>query len=115
MRSPNVTVVPAGALALTPFVADAVQNGAPDGIALVDASSQIVIDALCYEGAMTAATLTGWPAPISLVEGAFLPTTVADSTTVQQSLARLPNGADSNNAAVDWAITPTITPGAANQ
>lgn len=114
VRSPNVTVAP-GALVLTPFVSDAVQNGAPDGIALVDASSQIVIDALSYEGAMTAVTLTGWPAPISLVEGTVLPTNVADSTTVQQSLARLPNGSDSNNAAVDWAITPNVTPGAANQ
>ena len=75
----------------------------------------IVIDALSYEGAMTAVTLTGWPAPISLVEGTVLPATVADSTTVQQSLARLPNGSDSNNAAVDWAITPNVTPGAANQ
>lgn len=114
VRSPNVTVAP-GALVLTPFVADAIQNGAPDGIALVDASSQIVIDALSYEGAMTAATLTGWPTPISLVEGTVLPTAVADGNVVQQSLARLPNGADSNNAAADWAITPSVTPGAANQ
>ena len=114
VRSPNVTVAP-GALVLTPFVSDAVQNGAPDGIALVDASSQLVLDAFCYEGAMTAVTLTGWPAPISLVEGTVLPATVADSNTIVQSLARLPNGGDTNNAAVDWAVTTTVTPGAANQ
>lgn len=114
VRSANVTVA-AGALVLTPFVSDAVQNGAPDGIALVDVSTQIVLDSLSYEGAMTAATLTGWPTQVNLVEGTVLPTTVADSNTIQQSLARLPNGGDTNNAVVDWAITTTLTPGAANQ
>ena len=50
-----------------------IQNGAPDGLALVDTRRTPLIDALSYEGAITAATLPGFPAPVSLVEGTALP------------------------------------------
>ena len=49
-----------------------------------------------------------------LVEGTMLPVDVADSNTVDGTLARLPDGKDGNNAATDWAFTRTPTPGAAN-
>lgn len=84
-------------------VAADAQNGAPDGVALVDTVSGTTLDALSYEGAIPA-----------LVEGTPLPAEVADSNTVTGSLARIPDGSDTNDAAADWRFTATVTPGAAN-
>ncbi|MFN0252881.1 MAG: lamin tail domain-containing protein [Kofleriaceae bacterium] len=83
---------------------DEVQNGAPDGIALIDNATHTLIDALSYEGSMTDVDLPGFPAtpPISLVEGAVLPTATADSNQTDGSLCRSPNGQDTNSAAADW-------------
>ena len=49
-----------------------------------------------------------------LVEGTPLPVDVADSNTVDGTLARIPDGSDSGNAATDWSFTTTPTPGSAN-
>ena len=88
------------------------QNGAPDGLAIVDTVANTLVDALSYEGAITSATIG--TATFSLVEGTVLPATVADSNTVDGSLIRSPNGKDTNDAAADWAFTTTVTKGAAN-
>jgi hypothetical protein len=104
----SVLTIDAGA------VSNYIQNGAPDGMALIDTNNKTVIDAISYEGAITAATITGFPGPVNLVEGTVLPTSVADSNTTQGSLCRFPNGKDSNNAASDWIFCKTVTPGAAN-
>jgi large repetitive protein len=115
-------VTPMGAgIKFTPAVGDwpatdAFQNGAPDAIALIDVGASTVIDALAYEGStpMLMGTITGFPAAVNLVEGTFLPTLTADSGTVMGSLCRLPNGTDTDNAATDWNVTTTATPGIAN-
>ncbi len=91
-------------------VAIELQNGSPDGIALIEGTT--LLDALSYEGAITAATIGG--VTFNLVEGSALPTTVEDSNTVAGSLIRNPNGKDTNDAASDWAFTTTLTRGAAN-
>jgi hypothetical protein len=91
--------------------ADKIQNGSPDGIALVGGGA--LIDALSYEGAMTAVAIDG-VGMVSLVEGTVLPVDVADSNTVVGSLARLPDGSDTDDAAADWKFTANLTPGAAN-
>jgi hypothetical protein len=88
------------------------QNGAPDGLALVDSVAGSLLDALSYEGAITSATIGGQT--FSLVEGTVLPAAVADSNTVDGSLIRNPDGRDTNDAASDWAFTTTVTRGAAN-
>ena len=88
------------------------QNGAPDGVALIDTGSGALLDALSYEGAITSATIGG--ATYDLVEGTVLPVEVADSNTVDGSLARIPDGRDTDDAAADWVFTTTATPGAAN-
>jgi hypothetical protein len=88
------------------------QNGAPDGIALVDTASGDLLDALSYEGAIASATIDG--RTYSLVEGTALPVTVADSNTEDGSLARLPDGTDTDDAAGDWAFTATVTRGGPN-
>ena len=87
------------------------QNGAPDGVALIDAGGGL-LDAVSYEGAITAATIG--TATYSLVEGTVLPAAAADSNTVAGSLSRIPNGSDTDDAATDWAFTTTVTQGAAN-
>jgi Lamin Tail Domain len=88
------------------------QNGAPDGVALVDTASATLLDALSYEGSITAAVIDGHT--YSLVEGSQLAATVADSNTADGTLIRNPDGADSDDAASDWTFTTTPTPGAAN-
>jgi large repetitive protein len=93
-------------------VAKDAQNGAPDGLALIDTTTGDLLDALSYEGAITAAVISG--KTYSLVEGTALAATVVDSNTVDGSLIRNPDGADSNDASADWAFTSTPTQGAAN-
>ncbi|HVM68561.1 MAG TPA: lamin tail domain-containing protein [Gaiellaceae bacterium] len=88
------------------------QNGAPDGVALVEVATGTLLDALSYEGEITAATIAG--ATYSLVEGAPLPSSVADSNIVDGSLIRNPDGRDTNDAASDWVFTTTVTQGGAN-
>ena len=91
-------------------VAIELQNGAPDGIALLQGTT--LLDALSYEGAITAATIAGQT--YNLVEGTALPAAIEDSNTVAGSLIRNPDGKDTNDASSDWAFTTTITRGAAN-
>jgi cysteine-rich repeat protein len=103
--------IPAGTLVVNFAAAtNNLQNGSPDGVALVDLGAGTVLDALSYEGSITAAAITGL-GTFSLVEGS--PLTVADAGTFANALARTPNGSDSNNAATDWASR-APTPGAPN-
>ena len=74
------------------------QNGAPDGIALLDGNE--VVDAVTYEGQITGYT-----------EGGAL--LLADSNSVIMSLARLPDGGDSDNNFSDFGSA-CITPGTMN-
>lgn len=110
----SVNVVAAGG-AIQLFFAgnqDQIQNGSPDGIALID-STGLLLDALSYEGSMTAETITGFPGTYNLVEGT--PTTAAEVSPVfTGALVRFPNGSDSNDAASDWWLSTVPTPGAAN-
>ena len=110
----NITVA-APAIKLDPgWTTDEIQNGSPDGIALIDTATTTLIDALSYEGPMTMIDLPGFPAPVSLVEGTVLPTAVADSNTVVGSLCRSPNGQDTDNAAADWKFCTSVTAGLPN-
>jgi hypothetical protein len=89
-----------------------VQNGAPDGIALVNLTTGAVLDALSYEGAVAPVMIAD--ASVNLVEGTALQSSVADRNEGVGSLCRVPDGADTNQAADDWTFCGTITPGAAN-
>ncbi len=74
------------------------QNGAPDAVALYQDTT--LIDSLSYEGALSPYT-----------EGDAL--TLSDSGTEMGSIARILNGMDSNNNAVDFQAA-CSTPGSAN-
>lgn len=89
-----------------------IQNGAPDAIAIVDTEAGTVLDALSYEGSVTAALIDGFANPINLVEGTAL--AALDDGSGPGSLARLPNGTDSNNANTDFALAVQLTPGLSN-
>jgi hypothetical protein len=91
-------------------VAIELQNGAPDGLALLDGTT--LLDALSYEGGISSATIGGQT--YNLVEGTALPAAVEDSNTVAGSLIRYHDGKDTNDAAADWAFTTTVTRGATN-
>ena len=90
-------------------VSDTIQNGAPDGIALVDGNTNTLVDALSYEGGMTSVDLPG-VGTVSLVEGTVLATATADNNTSVASLCRMPNGSDTDDANTDWKICATLTP-----
>ncbi len=91
---------------------DYVQNGAPDGAALLNSNTNTVLDKLSYEGTVALCDIFG--VQTSLVEMTVLPTMIQDSNTATGSLCRIPNGTDSNNASLDWKLSTTPTPGAAN-
>jgi hypothetical protein len=110
----GVTVMPP-ALKIDPgWTTNAIQNGAPDGLALIDTTGPVLIDAFSYEGAITMANLPGFASPVSLVEGTALAASVADSNTAPGSLCRSPDGQDTDNASVDWKFCSTPTAGTAN-
>jgi hypothetical protein len=114
--APAGFAVPAEAV-FVPFagLTNQMQNGDPDGVALVDVPGKLVLDVLAYGGAIPNAIL-GAPFPVtSLVEGMALPANVKDNADPSRSLARIPNGNDKNDAATDWATTVNVTPGTANK
>lgn len=111
VASAAVAVDPAAKVILFPQASNNIQNGAPDGLALVDSINGILLDALSYEGGITAATVTGITGAVNLVEA---PATPAVDANADGSLIRSPNGVDTDNAAADWVFTGFVTPGASN-
>ena len=99
--------VPAGAL-VAAIPGGSIQNGGPDGIALWDSNTNMLLDALSYEGSLTGAMIGGMS--LTLVEGTA--TTAVDMGA--GALARIPNGVDTDDADSDWVLTTCLTPGAAN-
>jgi len=97
-------------------VADFIQNGAPDAVALYDGSSDSLIDTLSYEGRVAAGTITGSTKTFDMQEDANLATDkLADSNTVTGSLSRSALSEDTDKNAVDFKFTTTLTPGYANR
>lgn len=113
--APAAMMVPASAIKIAfAGASNNVQNGAPDGIALVDTAAMSVIDALSYEGSVAPITVPGI-GMVNLVEGTPLPLVTADDDLPgPRALNRIPNALDHNNAATDWKLSTTLTPGMAN-
>ncbi len=100
----NAGVPANGALSVT-LTDNTLQNGAPDGIVLVVGG--VAVDAISYEGTMPNVTLTGVSAPV-----VFTGLTLVDDATAEV-LVRTPNGTDTD-AAADWVLGATLTPGTVN-
>ncbi len=90
VKSPTSAInLPAGTLTMVfPGTSNQIQNGNPDGIALIDTASKRVLDALSYGGSITAAVITGFSGTYNLVEGT--PLGITDSNTANGSLAAYP-------------------------
>jgi hypothetical protein len=116
IASGTVQVDPGATLLRFSKAQDNIQNGDPDGIALINTTNGELIDALSYEGSITAGKINGFMQTFNLVEGTVYPNSTAtnDSNSVVRSLIRHPNGMDSDNAATDWTVTNMPTPGAPN-
>jgi len=106
-----LVAVPPSALKLDLPTSGVIQNG-PDGVAIVNTATEDVLDALSYEGEIPAANVAGFSETVNLVEGTAFDG--ADSGTETLTLVRSPNGADTDNAISDWAVTSNLTPGEAN-
>ena len=79
--------------------ANGLQNGAPDGVRMVDTAAQQTLDGIAYEGVMN-----------GVGEGNSAP---ADDGVGERALARCPDGADSDDNAADFSLR-APTPGAPN-
>ncbi|MSP25042.1 MAG: DUF4215 domain-containing protein [Myxococcales bacterium] len=109
-----LALVPMGIKMLPmPKAADNVQNGAPDALGILRTNSMLLVDALSYEGEVTMGSVKGIGA-LNFVEGTAIAKAIADSNNVTTSFVRLPNGSDTDDAATDWKLTLSITPGAPN-
>ena len=85
------------------------QNDA-EGVALVSASG-LLLDSMTYENPTPASiTLTGE----ILTEGATGTGSLVDSNTLNQSIGRAANSADTNNNVPDFTVNSATTPGAVN-
>jgi predicted extracellular nuclease len=78
---------------------DLIQNGAPDGLSLLDAGGAVV-DSLSYEGEMAGLTEGAAGAP-------------ADTGAPGESVGRVPDGCDTDDNAADFEVI-TASPGASN-
>jgi hypothetical protein len=112
--SAGVTGIDPGAVVVPLAAADGnIQNG-PDGIALYDKPSATLLDALSYEGQLTAVMVDG--KTVSFVSGtAPTASDTAPPSTPVRAMVRLPNAQDSGDDNADWGATIVLTPGAANQ
>jgi len=106
-----LVAVPPSALKVDLASSGFIQNG-PDGVALVNTLTEEVLDALSYEGEITAANIAGFTETVNLVEGIAFDG--ADSSSESGALIRSPNGMDTDDAISDWAVTTNPTPGYAN-
>jgi predicted extracellular nuclease len=109
LGSPGLTI-PAGVIYIDAGITNLLQNGSPDGVALIDNINTALIDSLSYEGAINAANITGFANPVDLVEGTV--TTATD--TGDGSIIRLPDGSDTGDDDTDYIFTTTVTPGEPN-
>jgi hypothetical protein len=84
-------------------------SGAGDGILVWDNNRMEVVDAFAYDEPVSVVYMGQ---TINLVEGTIEPE--IDTSADPRALARIPNGADTDNAAADWSVSTCLTPGAAN-
>jgi len=112
VATPSVPVDEAARELPLPLPRDNVQNGAPDGVALVNTRTDEVLDAVSYEGSIDDAAIEGLPGTFSMGDGE--PVHEADSNEIARSICRIPDHADSGDDDRDWSAC-TPTPGSANR
>lgn len=110
-----LVIAPAGLVVMPPALKinfagaqDQIQNGAPDGVALIDKALSTVIDKLAYEGSMSG-DIVGIGV-IDFVEK----NAAAMSDSGAGAMCRLPDGNDTDDASLDWSVCALGTPGLPN-
>ncbi|MFK8012215.1 MAG: lamin tail domain-containing protein [Marinicellaceae bacterium] len=88
-----------------------IQNSDPEGMVLFDKNTNTVIDSLSYGSTIAMATLTDLGIMVSVTEGSA---TATDTNSPDGSIARIPNGEDTDNNGFDFSFTTTLSPGAEN-
>lgn len=90
------------------------QNGAPDAVALVRLGTMTsVLDGFSYEGSVAASTLAGVTGTFTITEGTG-PALADTGASATDSMARSPNGQDTDANSTDFVVRAVGTPGAAN-
>ena len=108
LASGTVTVDPGAVVARFGGAKDQIQNGARDGVRIVTAAGGVVVDALLYQTPVdTVGAILSYAEGAPMVDG-------ENNSEPNQSVARCPNGADTNNNATDFKLSATPTPGKAN-
>ena len=109
-RTAVTTALPTGTQSISISTASWLQNGPADAVGILDSSTNTLVDSISYaDSSPNGAAING----LNFREGGST-STLADSNTVNQSIARKANGVDTNNNAADFKVQTTITPGAAN-
>ena len=111
VATPSVAVGGSPRVLYLPLSKNNIQNGAPDGVALVDTANDVVLDALSYEGSIENAQIEGLTGAVSLVQGQ--PVSESDDNEVAGSLCRLPDRSDTGEDDADRSIC-SPTPGTKN-
>lgn len=109
-QSNTLLSVPAAAKKVTAAGSSNMIENGPDAVILIDTGTSTVLDAVSYEGSIT------WTSVVPSVpafEGAA-GTSIADSNSVNNSMCRNPNGADTNQNTSDFILCTAPTIGAAN-
>ncbi len=112
VTSTNVVAAAGARVINLPTSLNTIQNGSPDGVALINVGLTNVMDSFSYAGSITNAMINGFIGTRNLVQGTNAPST--DNNVVVGSLIRSPNGQHSGDDASDWRFTTTPTPGSAN-
>jgi len=90
------------------------QNGAPDAVALVRFGAVTsVLDGFSYEGSVGASTFAGVTGTFTITEGTG-PASADPGASATDSMARSPNGRDTEANSTDFVLRAVGTPGAAN-
>ncbi|MCP3165071.1 amidohydrolase family protein [Myxococcus qinghaiensis] len=101
----------------------AIQNGgtnaspSADAVGLFDGATETLIDSLAYEGSVLQATISGVANTkrFDLLEGPRSTSALIDVDTVEGTLARSPESADTNDNLDDFRFTTVLTPGRKNE
>jgi hypothetical protein len=114
-----VATVPSGTKTIEIGATNQIQNGPTEAVGIFDTSTSSLIDALSYEGEMTAGEVVIRIDGTDVSFGTFnfvegTPTDAEDSNAQEGSLSRTPNGTDTDDANTDWIFVATPTPGEAN-
>jgi cysteine-rich repeat protein len=118
IASPSVTLPPS-ALRIVGGTTNIVQNGSPDALGILLTGSGALVDALSYEGDVTAGVISGVAGTRDFTEGGSGLSVAqcggeGSDASSTGSLRRVVNGRDTNVTTTDWVFSATLSPGVAN-